>query len=93
MRQRADPGHGPAALILLAGALGDRYGRRRIFLVGIAGFTIASIMCAVVPTMSSLIVARILQGSAGLVALSAAGHSWAARSVLNRGVACPHCGM
>ncbi|WP_089015464.1 MFS transporter [Micromonospora inositola] len=65
MRQRADPGRGLAALILLAGALGDRYGRRRIFLVGIAGFTIASIMCAVVPTMSSLIVARILQGIGG----------------------------
>ncbi|WP_255420262.1 MFS transporter [Micromonospora sicca] len=51
--------------MLLGGALGDRYGRRRIFLVGIAGFTIASIMCAVVPTMSSLIVARILQGIGG----------------------------
>ncbi|MBQ0896903.1 MFS transporter [Micromonospora sp. U56] len=52
-------------MILLAGALGDRYRRRRIFLVGIAGFTIASIMCAVVPTMSSLIVARILQDIGG----------------------------
>ncbi|MEU8301687.1 hypothetical protein AB0C04_30900 [Micromonospora sp. NPDC048909] len=45
----------------------------QVFLVGIADFTIASIMCAVVPTMSSLIVARILQSS---IALSAAGYSW-----------------
>ncbi|WP_341273656.1 MFS transporter [Micromonospora kangleipakensis] len=49
----------------MAGALSDRYGRGRIFLVGIAGFTIASIMCAGVPTMSPLIVARILQGIGG----------------------------
>ncbi|MFE9959142.1 hypothetical protein [Micromonospora sp. NPDC005299] len=54
-----------AALILLAGALGDRYGRRRIFPRRYRGFTIASIMCVVVPTMSSLIVARILQGIGG----------------------------
>ncbi|SIM58934.1 hypothetical protein [Micromonospora cremea] len=44
--------------------------------MGIAGFTIAPIMCAVVPPMSSLKVACALQGIAGLVALSAAGHSW-----------------
>ncbi|MET8308061.1 MFS transporter [Micromonospora sp. NPDC005173] len=76
---------------MLAGALGDRYGHRRILLVGIAGFTIASIMCAVVPTMNSLIVARILQGHRRASSLSAqSATAGAARSVLNRGVACPH---
>lgn len=54
-----------ASLILLAGGLGDRYGRRRIFLIGVAVFTLASVLCAIVPDVGSLIGARILQGVGG----------------------------
>ena len=51
-----------SALILLGGSLGDRYGRRRIFVIGTIWFTAASAMCAAAPTAEILIVARILQG-------------------------------
>ncbi|MFF4597375.1 MFS transporter [Amycolatopsis sp. NPDC001319] len=54
-----------ASLILLAGGLGDRYGRRRIFLVGVTVFTLASVLCAIVPDIGSLVGARILQGIGG----------------------------
>jgi EmrB/QacA subfamily drug resistance transporter len=54
-----------AGLILLGGALGDRYGRRRIFLVGVVWFAIASLLCAVSPNVEWLVVARILQGIGG----------------------------
>ncbi|MGL4173832.1 MAG: MFS transporter [Actinomycetota bacterium] len=53
-----------AALILLGGALGDRYGRRRIFLLGVAGYAASSVLCAVAPSVEMLIGARILQGAA-----------------------------
>ncbi|MDQ3468527.1 MAG: MFS transporter, partial [Actinomycetota bacterium] len=51
-----------AALILLGGGLGDRFGRRRVFLVGAAWFTVASLLCAVAPNAGFLIAARVLQG-------------------------------
>ncbi len=51
-----------AAGIITAAALGDRLGRRRIFAVGLASFTIASAACAVVPTIELLIAARAVQG-------------------------------
>ncbi len=51
-----------AALILLGGSLGDRYGRRRIFVVGTVWFALASLLCGIAPTATILIVARILQG-------------------------------
>ncbi len=54
-----------ASLILLGGSLGDRYGRRRIFTIGAALFTAASLLCAVAPTVEMLIVARLFQGVAG----------------------------
>ena len=54
-----------AGLILLGGSLGDRFGRRRIFLVGVVWFAIASLLCGVAPTVESLIVARGLQGVGG----------------------------
>jgi EmrB/QacA subfamily drug resistance transporter len=54
-----------AALILLAGALGDRLGRRRVFLVGVVWFTVASLLCAVAPNVEVLIGARLLQGIGG----------------------------
>ena len=51
-----------ASLILLGGALGDRYGRRRIFLIGTVWFAVASVLCAAAPQVGALIVARVLQG-------------------------------
>ena len=50
------------SLILVGGGLGDRVGRRLIFLIGIAVFTIASILCAAAPTVDILILARMVQG-------------------------------
>jgi EmrB/QacA subfamily drug resistance transporter len=54
-----------ASLILLGGSLGDRHGRRRIFVVGVAWFTAASLLCAVAPSDELLIAARLLQGVGG----------------------------
>lgn len=54
-----------ASLILLGGSLGDRYGRRRIFLLGTVWFASASLLCAVAPNVETLIVARALQGVGG----------------------------
>jgi EmrB/QacA subfamily drug resistance transporter len=54
-----------AGLLLLAGALGDRYGRKRVFLIGVVSFGIASLFCGLAPNINSLIVARALQGIGG----------------------------
>jgi EmrB/QacA subfamily drug resistance transporter len=54
-----------ASLILLGGSLGDRYGRRRLFVAGVGVFTAASLLCAVAPSAEFLIVARLLQGIGG----------------------------
>jgi len=54
-----------AGLILLGGALGDRYGRRRVFLLGTVWFALASLLCGLAPTPLVLIVARVLQGIGG----------------------------
>jgi EmrB/QacA subfamily drug resistance transporter len=54
-----------AALILLGGSLGDRYGRRRIFVLGTGLFTVASLLCAVAPNAELLVVARLVQGVGG----------------------------
>lgn len=51
-----------AGLLLVAGALGDRYGRRRFFLIGVVWFAAASLLCAVAPGASALVAARALQG-------------------------------
>ena len=51
-----------AALILLGGVLGDRLGRRRVFLVGVVWFAVASALCAFSPSTEVLIAARALQG-------------------------------
>jgi MFS family permease len=51
--------------VLVGGALGDLYGRRRIFAIGVAGFGAASLVCAAAPAVEVLIVARALQGAFG----------------------------
>jgi EmrB/QacA subfamily drug resistance transporter len=54
-----------ASLILLGGALGDRIGRRRVFLIGVVWFALASLLCGVAPDPRTLIAARVLQGIGG----------------------------
>ena len=54
-----------AAFILVGGSLGDRLGRRRVYVWGIAGFAVTSLLCAVAPTADALVAARVLQGVAG----------------------------
>ena len=54
-----------AGFLLLGGALGDRYGRRRVFVIGVAWFALASLACAVAPGIAALIAARALQGLGG----------------------------
>ncbi|WP_307621586.1 MFS transporter [Streptomyces sp. V3I7] len=54
-----------AGLILLGGSLGDHYGRRRIFLIGVVWFALASLLCGLAPTDIVLIAARALQGIGG----------------------------
>ena len=54
-----------ASLILLGGALGDRLGRRRVFVIGTVWFALASLLCGVAPNAEVLIVARVLQGIGG----------------------------
>ena len=54
-----------SALVLLGGSLGDRLGRRRVFVVGLIGFAIASLLCGLAPTTGALVAARALQGVAG----------------------------
>jgi EmrB/QacA subfamily drug resistance transporter len=54
-----------AGLVLIAGSLGDRYGRRRIYLIGVAWFGAASLLCGIAPTTGLLVAARMLQGVGG----------------------------
>src|SRR5262249_3646001 len=54
-----------AGLILLGGALGDRHGRRRIFVIGVIWFALASALCGLAPGIGVLIAARALQGIGG----------------------------
>jgi EmrB/QacA subfamily drug resistance transporter len=50
------------SLILIGGSLGDLYGERRIFALGVGGFGLASVLCAVAPTIETLVAARAIQG-------------------------------
>ena len=54
-----------AGLLLVGGSLGDRYGRRRTFVVGVAWFAVASVLCGAAPNAPTLIAARALQGVGG----------------------------
>lgn len=52
-----------AVLLITSGRLGDRYGRKTIFIIGVFGFTLASIACAFAQTADGLVIARIVQGA------------------------------
>jgi EmrB/QacA subfamily drug resistance transporter len=54
-----------AGLILLGGSLGDRIGRRRVFLTGVTWFAVSSALCGLAPGIGVLIAARVLQGAGG----------------------------
>ncbi len=54
-----------SSLLILAGALNDYYGRRRMFVIGLVGFGITSLMCGLAPNILLLIVFRVLQGATG----------------------------
>lgn len=54
-----------AALLLLGGSLGDRFGRKRIYAIGVAAFALASIWCGLAPNIQQLIAARAAQGIGG----------------------------
>jgi EmrB/QacA subfamily drug resistance transporter len=53
------------ALMLVGGSFGDLYGRRRLFIIGLIGFAVCSVLCAIAPSEEALIGARALQGIAG----------------------------
>lgn len=54
-----------AVLLIPGGRLGDIYGRKRVFMTGVAGFTVVSVVCALAPTAGVLIAARFVQGGFG----------------------------
>jgi EmrB/QacA subfamily drug resistance transporter len=54
-----------ACLILLGGSLGDRLGRRRVFIVGVLWFALASMLCGLAPNIQTLVASRALQGVGG----------------------------
>lgn len=52
------------SLLIVGGSLGDLYGRRRMFVFGLIGFSVTSMLCGLAPNLATLIAARVLQGSA-----------------------------
>ena len=77
-----------AALLLPAGAIADRFGRRRIFLAGIALFALASLLCGLAPSARLLSLARALQGMGAAFQLAPAlaliGHGFHGEAERNR---------
>ena len=76
-----------ALLLLSGGRLGDSFGYRRMFLIGVAGFTLASLPCGLAATADQLVAARLLQGATGAMMApqvhgAGAGHVRAARAVV-----------
>jgi EmrB/QacA subfamily drug resistance transporter len=61
-----------SSLLLVAGSLGDLFGARRVFALGVTGFGVTSVFCAVAPTVELLVVARALQGVFGALLTPAA---------------------
>jgi len=56
-----------SALLILAGALSDFFGRRKLFVIGLVGFGITSVLCGLAPNVEFLIAARVLQGASGAI--------------------------
>ena len=75
------------SLILLGGALGDRYGRRLVFEIGAVWFAVASLLCGLAPTIEVLVAARVLQGIGGRSSRPAASRSSRRASVRDRAAA------
>jgi MFS family permease len=69
-----------AALLLTGGSLGDRLGRRRVYLIGIVWFALASAACRLAPSAVVLIVTRVLQGAGAALLTPEAWRSWKPRS-------------
>ncbi len=61
-----------ASLILIGGSLGDVFGERRVFSIGVLGFGVASIVCAVAPSIEVIVAGRVLQGMFGALLSPAA---------------------
>ena len=61
-----------ASLLLIGGSLGDIFGERRVFAMGVLGFGVTSLLCALAPTIEVLVAARALKGVAGAVLTPAA---------------------
>jgi EmrB/QacA subfamily drug resistance transporter len=61
-----------SSLILIGGSLGDLFGARRVFMIGVGGFGVTSLFCAVAPTIELLVIARALQGVFGALLTPAA---------------------
>ncbi len=53
-----------ATLLVVGGRLGDGFGRKRLFMIGLTGFTLLSLICAIAPTIGVLLAARVVQGAA-----------------------------
>ena len=60
-----------ASLILIGGAAGDRFGRRRVFMLGLVAFAAASLACAIAPSPQALVAARVAQGVAAALLVPA----------------------
>src|ERR1043166_8509523 len=58
-----------AVLLLTGAALGDRFGRRRMFAIGLGIFTLASAAAALAPSMGALVAARAVQGAGGAIVM------------------------
>jgi EmrB/QacA subfamily drug resistance transporter len=58
-----------AAFLITAGRLGDHLGRRRVYAIGLAAFTVASALCGLAPGPTTLVIARVAQGMAGAVVM------------------------
>ena len=54
-----------ASLLLLAGSMADRFGRKRLFMIGLAGFSLGSLLCSLAPNVGSLVALRMLQALGG----------------------------
>jgi MFS family permease len=69
-----------AAFLLIGGSLGDRFGRRKVYLIGIVWFAPASAACGLAPSTVALIITRVLQGVGAALLTPGAWRSWRRRS-------------